>query len=146
MTSMCFCKQYPPVVLNRPRSPVCAIVSKTNELNLSAEEPVNISDRETANAQKACSAQWLLLAGQHALGACPPRGGGAKPVRWSLETDDPKIERERYKAGKAKYIATVNFGDANHTFEEAYAAWDQDMQSAIGDSVAEDGQALYRVD
>jgi hypothetical protein len=59
------------------------------------------------------------------------RLAGAKPVRWSLETDDPKIARERYKAGKAKYIATVNFGDANHTFEEAYAAWDKDMQSAI---------------
>jgi integrase/recombinase XerD len=43
--------------------------------------------------------------------------------RWSLHTNDPKIARERRKAGKDKLVAVAHHGDARFSFAEVVAAW-----------------------
>jgi integrase/recombinase XerD len=45
-----------------------------------------------------------------------------RDLRWSLETDDPKIAAERHKAGKSEYIA-VQHGDAKLYFDSAVEDW-----------------------
>jgi integrase/recombinase XerD len=44
-------------------------------------------------------------------------------IRWSLDTDDPKLARQRREAGKARAIAELIHGDAVHTLDELIKAW-----------------------
>jgi len=55
--------------------------------------------------------------------------------RWSLETDDPAIAKARRQAGKARAIADVH-GDARRTFEEAFTAWDVQLERTVGPKTA----------
>ena len=79
-------------------------------------------------------------------------------VRWSLETDDPKIAKTRREAGKARAVADKH-GDARRSFEEVYAAWDAQLLRTVGAKTAKrylcslgqlapwlDGRALSDVD
>jgi integrase/recombinase XerD len=45
-----------------------------------------------------------------------------RDLRWSLETDDPKVAAERYKAGKSQLIA-VRRGDARLIFHSVVEDW-----------------------
>ena len=45
-----------------------------------------------------------------------------RDLRWSLETDDPKVAAERYKAGKSQLIAVRN-GDAKLAFHNVVEDW-----------------------
>jgi integrase/recombinase XerD len=45
-----------------------------------------------------------------------------RDIRWSLETDDSKVATERYKAGKAEYVA-IRKGDAKLTFDNVVEDW-----------------------
>jgi integrase/recombinase XerD len=56
-------------------------------------------------------------------------------LRWSLETDDPRIAATRREAGKARAIADVH-GDARRTFEEAFTAWDVQLERSVGSKTA----------
>jgi integrase/recombinase XerD len=42
---------------------------------------------------------------------------------WSLGTDDPKIARERLKAGKERLIAAHRFGEVRLTYDELLEQW-----------------------
>jgi len=57
--------------------------------------------------------------------------------RWSLHTDDPKIARERRKAGKDKLVAVVHHGDARFTFAEVVAAWAPWIEKQVGPRTAQ---------
>ena len=59
------------------------------------------------------------------------RLAGAPARQWSLATDDPKIARERYEAGKAKIVAAHRFGDARHTYDDAVEEWAKHIKSAV---------------
>jgi integrase/recombinase XerD len=45
-----------------------------------------------------------------------------RTIRWSLQTDDPKIAAQRRKAGKERAVADVH-GDAKRSFAEVMAEW-----------------------
>jgi integrase/recombinase XerD len=45
-----------------------------------------------------------------------------RDLRWSLETNDPKVAAERFKAGKVEYIA-VRHGDAKLFFDNVVEDW-----------------------
>jgi integrase/recombinase XerD len=47
---------------------------------------------------------------------------GGQNVRWSLETDDPRVAAERYKAGKDRVIAQRH-GDGVRRFDEVLVPW-----------------------
>jgi integrase/recombinase XerD len=52
-------------------------------------------------------------------------------VRWSLQTDNPKIAAERRKAGKDRVIADKH-GDAQRTFTEVLEAWSDWIAAQVG--------------
>jgi integrase/recombinase XerD len=52
-------------------------------------------------------------------------------IRWSLQTDDPKIAAERRKAGKDRAVADVH-GDAKRTFAETMAEWAPWIEARCG--------------
>jgi integrase/recombinase XerD len=56
--------------------------------------------------------------------------------RWSLHTDDPKIARERRKAGKDKLAAVAHHGDARFTFAEVVTAWSPWVLKQVGPRTA----------
>jgi integrase/recombinase XerD len=56
--------------------------------------------------------------------------------RWSLHTDDPKIARERRKAGKAKLHSVAHHGDARFTFEEVIVPWSSWIEKQVGPRTA----------
>ncbi len=56
--------------------------------------------------------------------------------RWSLHTDDPKIARERRKAGKDKLAAIAHHGDARFTFAEVVTAWSPWLENQVGPRTA----------
>src|SRR5215471_1911075 len=60
---------------------------------------------------------------------------GGRLIRWSLATDDPAIAKARRQAGKARAIADVH-GDARRTFEEAFTAWDVQLERSVGPKTA----------
>jgi integrase/recombinase XerD len=47
---------------------------------------------------------------------------GGHNIRWSLETDDPQVAAERYRAGKDRVIAERH-GDGTRSFDEAIVPW-----------------------
>jgi integrase/recombinase XerD len=57
-------------------------------------------------------------------------------IRWSLDTDDPEIAKARRKAGKDRAVADARHGDARRTFEEAFAAWDAQLERSVGAKTA----------
>lgn len=57
--------------------------------------------------------------------------------RWSLHTDDPKVARERRKAGKDKLAAVAHHGDARFTFAEVMAAWSTWIEKQVGPRTAQ---------
>jgi integrase/recombinase XerD len=57
--------------------------------------------------------------------------------RWSLHTDDPKIARERRKAGKDKLTAVAHHGDARFSFAEVMAAWSPWIERQVGARTAQ---------
>jgi integrase/recombinase XerD len=57
--------------------------------------------------------------------------------RWSLHTDDPKVARERRKAGKDKLVAFTHHGDARFTFAEVMAAWHPWIDKQVGPRTAQ---------
>ena len=57
--------------------------------------------------------------------------------RWSLHTDDPKIARERRKAGKDKLAAVAHHGDARFSFSEVMAAWSPWIEKQVGPRTAQ---------
>lgn len=57
--------------------------------------------------------------------------------RWSLHTDDPKVARERRKAGKDKLTAIVHHGDARFTFAEVLAQWSPWIAKQVGARTAQ---------
>jgi integrase/recombinase XerD len=59
-----------------------------------------------------------------------------RKVRWSLETDDPGIAKTRREAGRKRLVADKH-GDALRTFAEVYAAWDDQIESAVGPKTAD---------
>lgn len=52
--------------------------------------------------------------------------------RWSLHTDDPKVARERRKAGKDKLTSVAHHGDARFSFAEVMAAWSPWIEKQVG--------------
>ena len=56
--------------------------------------------------------------------------------RWSLHTDDPKIARERRKAGKDRLVAVAHHGDARFSFAEVMAAWSPWIEKQVGPRTA----------
>lgn len=56
--------------------------------------------------------------------------------RWSLHTDDPKVARERRKAGKDKLTAVVHHGDARFSFAEVLEAWSPWIEKQVGPRTA----------
>jgi integrase/recombinase XerD len=52
-------------------------------------------------------------------------------IRWSLQTDDPKLAAERRKAGKDRAIADVH-GDAKRSFAEVMAEWAPWIEARCG--------------
>jgi len=56
-------------------------------------------------------------------------------IRWSLGTDDPAIAKARRQAGKERAIADLH-GDARRTFEEAFTAWDVQLERTVGAKTA----------
>lgn len=56
--------------------------------------------------------------------------------RWSLHTDDPKVARERRKAGKDKLAAVAHHGDARFSFAEVVAAWSPWIEKQVGPRTA----------
>jgi integrase/recombinase XerD len=52
--------------------------------------------------------------------------------RWSLHTDDPKVARERRKAGKDKLAAVAHHGDARFSFAEVVVAWSTWIEKQVG--------------
>ena len=56
--------------------------------------------------------------------------------RWSLHTDDPKVARERRKAGKDKLAAVAHHGDARFSFGEVVAAWSPWIVKQVGPRTA----------
>jgi integrase/recombinase XerD len=57
---------------------------------------------------------------------------GGEDVRWSLQTDDPGVARERRAAGKKKLVAANKFGDDRTTFDEAMAGWSKWIGRQVG--------------
>lgn len=57
--------------------------------------------------------------------------------RWSLHTDDPKIARERRKAGKDKLAAVAHHGDARFSFSEVLVAWSPWIEKRVGPRTAQ---------
>lgn len=57
--------------------------------------------------------------------------------RWSLHTDDPKIARERRKAGKDKLAAVAHHGDVRFTFAEVMVAWSTWIEKQVGPRTAQ---------
>jgi integrase/recombinase XerD len=57
--------------------------------------------------------------------------------RWSLHTDDPKVARERRKAGKDKLAAVAHHGDARFTFGEVTDAWFPWISKQVGPRTAQ---------
>lgn len=51
--------------------------------------------------------------------------------RWSLHTNNPKIARERRKAGKDKHIAIAHHGDARFTFTDVAEAWEPSITKQV---------------
>jgi len=45
-----------------------------------------------------------------------------RDLRWSLETNDPKVAAERFKAGKAQYVA-MRHGDAKLFIDSVIEDW-----------------------
>src|SRR5215831_20103016 len=56
-------------------------------------------------------------------------------IRWSLGTNDPAVAKARRQAGKERAIADVH-GDARRTFEEAFTAWDAQLERVVGAKTA----------
>ncbi len=56
---------------------------------------------------------------------------GAKPVKWSLQTSDPAVARERREAGKAKIIAELRFGEARRSYDETVEEWAEHIETAV---------------
>src|SRR5262245_55407321 len=80
-------------------------------------------------------------------------------IRWSLNTADPGIAKTRQQAGKARVLADAFHGDARRSFEEAFTAWDAQLDRAVGAKTAKrylcslqqlspwlDGRALSEID
>jgi integrase/recombinase XerD len=44
-------------------------------------------------------------------------------IRWSLETDEPRVARERREVGKKRLVASIKFGDDRPGFETVHQAW-----------------------
>jgi integrase/recombinase XerD len=63
------------------------------------------------------------------LWACAKVRG--RRIRWSLQTDDPKIAKERRQAGKQRAIADIH-GDAQRSFAEVMAEWAPWIQGSCG--------------
>jgi len=57
--------------------------------------------------------------------------------RWSLHTDNPKIARERRKAGKDKLVAVAHHGDVRLSFAEVIAAWSPWIEKQVGPRTAD---------
>jgi integrase/recombinase XerD len=57
-------------------------------------------------------------------------------VRWSLNTDDPAVAKARRQAGKERALADAFHGDARRAFEEAFVAWDAQIERAVGAKTA----------
>ena len=57
--------------------------------------------------------------------------------RWSLHTDDPKIAKERRKAGKDKLAAVAHHGDARFSFAEVMAGWSTWIEKQVGPRTAQ---------
>ncbi len=56
--------------------------------------------------------------------------------RWSLHTDDPKVARERRKAGKDRLAAIAHHGDARFTVAEVMASWSPWIEKQVGPRTA----------
>ncbi len=56
---------------------------------------------------------------------------GASARKFSLQTDDPEVARERYKNGKKRIVAALRFGDASYTFDDAHEAWAEHIKDAV---------------
>ena len=80
-------------------------------------------------------------------------------VRWSLNTNDPSIAKARRQAGKERAVADAFHGDARRSFEEAFTAWDAQLERTVGPKTAKrylcslkqlapwlDGRALSDID
>jgi integrase/recombinase XerD len=57
-------------------------------------------------------------------------------VRWSLNTDDSSVAKARRQAGKDRALADAFHGDACRTFEEAFVAWDAQIERSVGPKTA----------
>lgn len=57
-------------------------------------------------------------------------------IRWSLDTDDPAIAKARRAAGKDRAVADIVHGDARHSFEDAYSAWEAQLLGSVGAKTA----------
>lgn len=57
-------------------------------------------------------------------------------IRWSLQTGDPKIARQRVKAGKARAIAAIKFGDDRKTWEETVIEWTDFIEREVSPTTA----------
>jgi integrase/recombinase XerD len=53
-------------------------------------------------------------------------------VRWSLNTDNPAVAKERRKAGKDLAIAERVHGDAPRSYEDALERWGRTASDALG--------------
>jgi integrase/recombinase XerD len=59
------------------------------------------------------------------------RPAGAKAIKWSLQTSDPAVARQRYEAGKAKIIGELRFGERTRSYDEVVEAWTGHIESAV---------------
>ena len=57
-------------------------------------------------------------------------------IRWSLNTSDPAVAKTRREAGRARALADAFHGDACRSFEEAFTAWDAQLERTVGAKTA----------
>jgi integrase/recombinase XerD len=59
------------------------------------------------------------------------RPAGARAIKWSLQTSDPAVARQRYEAGKAKLIGELRFGERTRSYDEVVEEWTAHIESAV---------------
>jgi integrase/recombinase XerD len=59
-----------------------------------------------------------------------------KDIRWSLQTDDPEVAKNRCKAERDRQIAISKFGDARRTFEELMETWSEHIARNVAPRTA----------
>jgi integrase/recombinase XerD len=57
-------------------------------------------------------------------------------IKWSLETDNPRLAAARRKAGKDRIIA-IKHGDATRSFDEVMEEWSVWIEKQVGPATAE---------